>query len=360
MHLIMTLEVKKMFRLEDYLEYYKDVSLDDVSINDLDLAFFTTLSYMPIDPFDKEKKLHTIIKECNEVKDKNLLGGTAGYSIKLLNIIKHSKRFKDLVFSNYVNIINSQTQFSAIKIKFDKNTIISYKGTDNSLIGWKEDFRLSFMYPVYTQGMAKKYLTDNIGIFDNNIYVIGHSKGGNLAISASMEVNNSINKKIKRIVNFDGPGLLDKEYNSDKFKKIKDRLINYLPENSVVGILMNNIDYYIVKSEGIGFACHNIANWFTYGTFFQKGELSNTSKKLHENNLLGLKQVNPKEIEKVIETFYAVVENNDIHKFSDIRKMNFSDIIKTINDLSDVSSETKKYFMESMKTFMMPKKKENK
>lgn len=346
-----------MFRLEDYLAYYKDVTLDEVSINDLDLAFLTTLSYMPIKPFLKEKKLNTIIKENNDIKNNSVLTGTMGYSIKLLNIIKNSKRYKDLTFSNYVNIINSQTQFSAIKIKFNGNTIISYKGTDNSLIGWKEDFRLSFMYPVYTQAMAKKYLVDNIGIFDNNIYVIGHSKGGNLAISASMEVTDKLKKKIKRIVNFDGPGLLDKEYKSEKFNKIKHKLINYLPENSVVGILMNNIDYHIVKAEGIGFNCHNLANWYTYGTFFLKGELSKTSKKLHENNLLSLKQINSKEIEKVIETFYAVVENNDIKKFSDIRKMNMKDILKTINDLTDVSSETKKYFIESMKIFMAPRKK---
>ena len=207
-----------MFRLEDYLEYYKEVSLNEIPINDLDLAFFTTLSYLPINEFNNEKKLNTIIKESNEIKDPKLFNGTAGYGIKLLNIIKDSKRYKDLVFSNFVNIVNSQTQFGAIKIKFDKNTIVSFKGTDNSLIGWKEDFRLSIMYPVYTQAMAKKYLEDNITMFDNNIYVIGHSKGGNLAISSSMEVKDKIFKKINRIVNFDGPGLLDKEFKSDKFK----------------------------------------------------------------------------------------------------------------------------------------------
>ena len=78
---------------------------------------------------------------------------------------------------------------------------------------------------------------------------------------------------------------------------------------------------------------------------------------MHENNLLGLKQVKTKELEKVVETFYAVIENNDIRKFSDIRKMKMEDIIKTINDLSDVSSDTKRYFMESVKTFMLPRKK---
>ena len=345
-----------MFKIEDYIKYYKDVTINEIPINDLDLAFFTTLSYLPIKEFDEDKKLNTVIKECNEIKDSKLLVGMTSYGVELLNLVKDSKRYKDIVLSNFVNIVNSQTQFGAIKIKFDNNIIISYKGTDNSLIGWKEDFRLSFMYPVYTQGMAKKYLEDNIGMFDNNIYLIGHSKGGNLAMSAGMEVKDKVFKKINRIVNFDGPGFLDKEYNSDKFKRIKDKLVNYLPENSVVGILMNNIDYHVVKADGLGFTCHNMANWYVFGTFFEKGELSKTSLKMHENNLLSLKQVNKKELEKVIETFYAVVENNDIHKFSDIRKMKMEDIIKTINDLSDVSSDTKKYFMESVKTFMMPRK----
>ena len=344
-----------MFRIEDYINYYKDVTFDEVSINDLDLAIMATLSYLPIKPFNKDKDLNTIVKESNSVKDK--LSGMSEYAVTLINLMKDSIRYKDLTINDFTHIVNSQTQFAAMKIKFNGNTIISYKGTDNSLIGWKEDFRLSFMYPVYTQAMAKKYLTDNINMFDNNIYVVGHSKGGNLAISSSMEVSSKIEKKIKRIVNFDGPGLLDKEFNSDKFNKIKDKLVNYIPENSVVGILMNNIPYYVIKADGMGFTCHNMANWYTYGTFFVKGELSKASMKMHENNLLGLKQVKTKELEKVVETFYAVIENNDIRKFSDIRKMKMEDIIKTINDLSDVSSDTKRYFMESVKTFMLPRKK---
>jgi len=349
-----------MNRIDDYLTYYKDTTLDELVINDLDLAFFTSLSYLPISEFSKERNINSVLEETNEIKDLRLLSGMAGYSVKLLNIIKDSKRYKGLKLSNFVNIVNSQTQFGAIKIKFDTNTIISFKGTDNSLIGWKEDFRLSFMYPVYTQGMAKKYLTDNINMFDKNIYLVGHSKGGNLAISSAMEVKDKIFKKIKRIVNFDGPGLLEKEFKSDKFKKVKKLLVNYLPENSVIGILMNNIEYHVVKADGVGFVSHNMSNWYTYGSFFQEGELSIASKKIHENNLLSLKYVNPKEIEKVIETFYAVIENNDIHKFSDIRKMNVKDLLKTINDLTDVSKETKQYFIESMKIFLMPKKKETK
>ncbi len=344
-----------MFKIEDYIKYYKDVTFNEISLNDIDLSIMTIMSYLPVKPFNKDKKLNTVIKESNDVKDN--LSGMQKYSVELINLLKDSERFKDIVFNDFTYIVDSQTQFAAMKIKFNGNTVISYKGTDNNLIGWKEDFRLSFMYPVYTQAMAKKYLNDHLNMFDSNIYLVGHSKGGNLAISASMECKDSIYKKIKRIVNFDGPGVLDKEFKSDRFNRIKSKLINYLPENSVVGILMNNTPYYVVKADGIGFTCHNMANWYIFGTFFEKSELSKASLKMHENNLLSLKEVKTKELEKVVETFFAVVENNDIKKFTDIRKMKMEDIIKTINDLSDVSSDTKKYFMGTLKTFMMPRKK---
>ena len=212
------------------------------------------------------------------------------------------------------------------------------------------------MYPVYTQAMAKKYLSDKLTMFDTNVYLVGHSKGGNLAISAAMETTDKIYKRIKKIVNFDGPGLLDKEFNSDKFKKIKNKLVNYLPENSVIGILMNNTNYHYVKSEGIGFSCHNMDHWYTYGTFFEESTLSKASQKMHENNILSLREVERIELEKVIETFLAVVENNGIKRFSDVRRINKTVLLKTSNDLSDVSKETKDYFIKSIKTFFMPRR----
>ncbi len=342
-----------MYKIEDYLKYYKDTSIKDISLNDLDLAVFAIFAYLPLKPFKGKKKIEDILLELNDIKNSLSLGGMTSYAITLINLINKSIRYKNIKFYNLVSIVDANTQFEAIKIKFNKYSIISYKGTNNSIIGWKENFRLSYMYPSYTQAMAKKYFLDNINIFDRNIYLVGHSKGGNLAISTSMEVSN---KRIKRIVNYDGPGLLDNEFNSEKFNNIKDRLVNYLPENSVIGILMNNTNYHYVKADGFGFTCHYMNNWYTYGTMFEESKLSKTSQKLHDNNVESLKVAKKSELEKVIETFFGVVENNGINKFSDIHKMNKTTLLKTINQLKGVSKETKEYFFNSIKLFFMPKR----
>jgi hypothetical protein len=339
-------------KIDDYINYYKDVSLDEYKINDLDLAIMATLSYLPVKPFNKKKNLKTISREIIDFKYE----GMASYCVTLIKLLINSNRFKDIMIEDFTSIVDDKTQFGVVKIRFGNNTIYSFKGTDNSLIGWCENFRLSYMYPIYTQELAKKYVIDNTNIFDTNIYLVGHSKGGNLAISCGMELPLKISKKIKRIVNFDGPGVLDKELNSDKYQRIEDRLINYLPENSVIGILMNNKNYQYVKADGIGFMSHMMNTWNTYGSFFIKSELSKTSTKLHENSVMGLKYLNPKELETVVETFFSVIENNGIKRFSDIKKLDKSTLISTINDLSDISKETKEYFMESIKIFMMPER----
>ena len=86
-----------MFRLEDYIKYYKDVTFDEVSLNDLDLAIMTIMSYLPIKTFNKDKKLNTVIKESNDVKE--TLAGMQKYSVDLINLMKDSKRFNDIVFN---------------------------------------------------------------------------------------------------------------------------------------------------------------------------------------------------------------------------------------------------------------------
>ncbi len=343
-------------KIEDYINYYKDLSLSDYRINDLDLGIMAILAYLPVKPFNNKKNIKMLFHETNDIKNTLSLSGMTEYSVRIINMIYNTNRYKDLVIDDFTSIVNSKTQFEAMKIKFLNNTIISFKGTDNSLIGWKENFRLCYMYPVYTQQLAINYVNDKINIFDKNIYIVGHSKGGNLAISSAMETSNCIFKRIKRVVNFDGPGVLEKELKSNKFIRLRKKLINYLPDSSIIGILMHNSEYHVVKADGIGFDCHDMRNWHTYGSFFLNSSLSKASMKLHENNLSGLKEVDPMELEKIVETFFTISENNGIKRFSDMYKLNNTGIYKTINDLANISSEAKKYFLETIKAFVLPKR----
>lgn len=209
-----------MFTVMDYLKFYNNTSLDDVRWNTLDNLIGAILVYLPIPPFNENKNL----KELYNYVSSTLVSSNfmATKAIEILNIIKDSKRYNEIIISDFNNIKNDEVQFGACVIKTKKEKIISFKGTDSSLIGWLENFRLAYEYPTYTQKLAIDYLKNNISFLDQDVYVVGHSKGGNLAMASTMELTDPKFSKIREVCNFDGPGFKKEEYESNKYKRLNE------------------------------------------------------------------------------------------------------------------------------------------
>ena len=122
---------------------------------------------------------------------------------------------------NYRKINSDSMQFGAITMKLDdKRIYVAFAGTDTSLVGWKENFKLAYLYPGLSQKYAGSYLNKTLGWFSHNVYIGGHSKGGNLAISAAMLARSYNVRKIKAIYNNDGPGFLKEQVESKEYQKI--------------------------------------------------------------------------------------------------------------------------------------------
>ena len=205
---------------------------------------------------------------------------------ELLDIIKNSKRYKNLKIKNFVRIKDDTTQFGAATFILDDKKIVSFKGTDGSLIGWIENIRIAYKYLTVTQTLAVNYLKDNIDINDKEVYVTGHSKGGNLALVSSMELEDSLFNKITAIYNFDGPGLRLEEYNSLKYKRVLPKLNNIVPSMSA-------------------FEEHYPTSWNIFGQCFVLDELSKSSLQLHESTTTGIKDLENSKIEYTFETLFA-------------------------------------------------------
>ena len=132
-----------MYTIIDYLKFYSDASLNEVKWNNIDNLMAAIIVYLPIPSFKDNKSL----KELCDYTTKNetdIRGFTATKAVEILNIIKNSKRYKNITISNFINVKNEDSQFGACIIKTDKEKIISFKGTDRSLIGWLENFRLMY------------------------------------------------------------------------------------------------------------------------------------------------------------------------------------------------------------------------
>lgn len=329
-----------MYTLIDYLNNYKNISIKEVHWNEMDNLLCSILVYLPIKSFSKTKN----IKELYNYSINNSLESFAAMdpvSDEILRNIHDSIRYSHLKISNFINNRDDTIQFGACTFRINGKTIVSFKGTDGSLIGWIENFRVAYEYPTITHKEAIKYLNNTINLFrDKQIYVLGHSKGGNLAIVASMQANNNIFNRIEKIYNFDGPGLRKEEFDSDNYSKILPKLENILPEYSIVGVLLNNSNYKIVKSSNFAFNEHYPNSWNTFGEFFIEGKLSKISSQLHENTT---NQFNDLDKEKVKLAFETLFQNIDKDYSSSIN-MSLEDMVNFIKNIKKIDPEISSYF----------------
>lgn len=327
-----------MYTIKDYLNYYKDTTIKDVHWNAMDNLLCAILIYVSAPSFSSKKKINDFLEYVNKYK-KDAPGVMAPIAYELLDIINGAKRYQDLSVSDYQNIKNDDTQFAAVTFRINNNTIVSFKGTDGSLIGWIENLRLGYQYPTNTQVLAQKYLSTAISPSDENIYITGHSKGGNLAMASVMTINDDVYKRIDKIYNFDGPGFRKEEYQSNKYHRLKEKLINILPTGSVVGTILNNRDYLVVKSTEKAFNEHYPTSWCMFGEHFIKGELSNISKQLHESTTIGFSKLNQEKVEETFESIFKSLPKD----YSDNFKFSLSELKSFYENMRNVDPDVKNY-----------------
>lgn len=339
-----------MFTIYDYLDYYKNCSFEEVGFNQMDVMLFACLVYLPIKSFSENKSYKDFVSYAYTFYKDDYSGVMKPSSFALLNKIKTSKRYENIIISNFKNIRNNDTQFGAMSVRFNDNLLIAFKGSDSSLISWIENLRLNYQYPTYTQSKGIKYAKDNILDSDKNVYLVGHSKGGNLAMCAGMEIPSGLRDKVKVIYNFDGPGFLKKEYDK-KFNLIKEKVVNIVPTGSVVGMCLYNDNFKSVKSKDLAFGEHYPVGWGVFGEFFVKTSLSRVSKQIHEMTTTNLDAVDKKQLGETIEELckgLGVDYDSDFH-------LSMSEIWEIIRNMKGIDPKVYKYLTSVMQTLMKVK-----
>lgn len=339
-----------MFTIYDYLDYYKNCSFEEVGFNQMDAMLFACLVYLPIKSFSENKSYKDFVSYAYTFYKDDYSGVMKPSSFALLNKIKTSKRYENIIINNFKNVRNNDTQFGAMSVRFNDNLLIAFKGSDSSLISWIENLRLNYQYPTYTQSKGIKYAKDNILDSDKNVYLVGHSKGGNLAMCAGMEIPSGLRDKVKVIYNFDGPGFLKKEYEK-KFNLIKEKVVNIVPTGSVVGMCLYNDNFKSVKSKDLAFGEHYPVGWGVFGEFFVKTSLSRVSKQIHEMTTTNLDAVDKKQLGETIEELckgLGVDYDSDFH-------LSMSEIWEIIRNMKGIDPKVYKYLTSVMQTLMKVK-----
>lgn len=248
----------------DYLDKYQELSFLDMPFNDIDALILTQLIYLDFSKsnFNSNTCLKDILDEYflgKKIKKMKLGLIVPKRIINLADIVRNTKRYKDLHVDNYLDVLEDIEQFGAITYKLDdKTAFIAFRGTDDTLIGWYEDLYGTYNFPYPSQIEALNYVKKLIEDDDLNYYIGGHSKGGNLASYSYLYLSDEEKKHIIKAYDFDGQGFPLKS-----FELNNDKLVKILPSESIIGRLMNSYpkEEKIIKTAKKGLYAHDATSW---------------------------------------------------------------------------------------------------
>ena len=334
-----------MANILNYIKKYKDVSFDEMSFNDVDAVILSQIPYYDFSGIVDDEKislsnaLELFLKRIDK-KSFYKNGFIQKNLCEMAPLLIKSKRFGNLDISHYVYKITSDEQFCAICIYLSEKTkYIAYEGTDSNLVGWKEDLSCSYVYPCPAQKDASKYLKNVVSLFDKNIIIGGHSKGGNLALVAAMRANILIKSKIRKIYCVDGTGLLKKQVDSLKYNLIKHKIVDILPSNSVVGLLLlKKHKFQVIKSTRFDLYAHSVFTWRVKDNKFEKGSLSKFSQNLSKKIYNFIKIHTVEQRRENIEKVFMILEEMNITNILDAIKIKNIIILTRRLQKSDVST----------------------
>lgn len=237
--------------------------------------------------------------------------------------IAETERFGSLELSGYISRVNNEMtkQFSALSVILpDGRTYISFRGTDDSITGWKENFMLAVEDEVPAQKDALMYLTWCAEIYEGRLIVGGHSKGGNLAVYASAMASIDIQNRIDIIYSFDGPGFRKGFFEKSGYMEIKDRVYNILPRYSLIRTLLEQQgECRIVESGRMGPAAHDGFVWGVMGpAFICCDGLSRSSRSFNDTMDKVLDEMAVDERREFIDEFFGVIEEAGIEQLMDM------------------------------------------
>lgn len=232
----------------------------------------------------------------------------------------HSRRFEEVVVNHFITETDAEInkQFSAVSFDLDNHTrFIAFRGTDGSIVGWKEDFNMAFSAPIPAQQRAVEYLMLLAKECDCELYVGGHSKGGNLAVYAASFVDDTILAQIRQIYNYDGPGLSDQVNAEKAYQRLGAKVRTILPKASMIGMLLfQSKDYTIIESDAISIMQHSPFYWHVLSNQFVRGTRSQDSEIKDKILQAWLQNTTDDERQVLIDVFFDVVQATGAKSFN--------------------------------------------
>ena len=355
-----------MANILDYIDWRGDLTFEQSPFNKIDTLILCQIAYLRFDGLIKDldfsesislNELAELFKSSSDYKTRSDMGLMINkLTVNLLFNAAGSKRFRNVKVCGYNSIIDleKEEQFAAVTFIIEKNlNLIAFRGTDDNIVGWKEDFNLAIMEEVPAQKDAVEYFKIAAKNIKGKFYVGGHSKGGNLSIYAASKMSQAVKKRIIGIFNADGPGFAEKKLDSEEFKSVMPLVQSYYPQFSIVGILFaNDGRYSVVKSDEQGVMQHDPFSWNVLGCEFvtvNDFDRGSAFLKITVNKWIDV--LSKEDLEVLIETLFTVIRSTDARTNRELDDNKLINSFKMINAVNNLDPNLRKQFLEILNEY---------
>ena len=351
-----------MADLISYLDWRGDVPFSVDPFNEVDNIILAQMAYTDLEgvmtqdeelPIERVSELYFSLHTEAEVEQRAVFFRLAPI---LMKRAAETERFRGITISRYINIISTDRdeQCSAVTYRLQDGTCyVAFRGTDNTIVGWKENFNLTYMDATAGQKRAVEYINAYFSGTDEKIYIGGHSKGGNLAVYAGAFCELEIQDRIIRIYSNDGPGFREEITRKRGYKRIVKKVSSFIPEESMVGILLSNaFDNKIIKSSGKGIGQHDPMTWQVIRNHFEYAESRSSGSMIFDKTMTEwLSNTSDDERREFTDSLFSSVDSLGVLTLNDINVQWFKKLTEFVKSIKGMSPEKKQEFLLIVKDF---------
>ena len=354
-----------MPNLMDYLEWRGDLTFTEAPLCEVDNLVFCLLAYVDLEGIvPKDQKGTVTVREAaaeyffshpaNTARPLGLI--IPADILTLFRRMAHTRRYRDLLLTGYINEISEarEIQFSALTVRLPQEGIfVAFRGTDDTIVGWKEDFNLSIMDEIPAQRCAAQYLNSLDLTPDTDLYVGGHSKGGNLAVWGAVHASEEVRRRIRQVYSNDGPGFSAGTVESEAYKALSDRIRVIIPEDSLIGLLLDQDPRYtVIKSNRKGLFQHDGLSWEVLGGQFIRAEgLSTVGKRNDTVVRERIAAMTTGERQEFIRLMFTLLESTGARTLTELHNGKVKaalTALKTFKEMPEADQDTASYLWDKL------------
>ena len=313
----------------DYLKWRSDVPFSVAPFNDVDNIILSELSYSDfsgiVSSDDSSVSLSQVCERFFLMHDRSEIIQNTAFNAKaplLMEYMVSGCRFGNMYLHRFVSKLDEEktAQMSAVTYLLDDGSAyVAFRGTDNTLVGWKEDFDMGCLSETRGQQLAVDYLKLIAKEINRPLRVGGHSKGGNFAIYAASFISSEVQDRILTVFSNDGPGFRKEVIEMPGYLRILPKVVRIIPDTSMIGMLLSNkAEYKVIRSNASGILQHDVMSWSTERARFEPAELSDLGKLLNTVLDSWIDDMNDELRNSVTDTIFAVFEATGADSFREI------------------------------------------